>query len=62
MMKPMKEFTVIVIAAFSIIGLFACNQSNSKATSYRASIKRADGLPIIFNIQEKIKGNDIAYK
>jgi hypothetical protein len=44
-MKPMKQFTAIVIAAFYIIGLFACNQTNSKATSYRASIKRDDGFP-----------------
>ena len=61
MMKPMKEFTVIVIAAFYMIGLFACNQTNSKATSYRASIKRDDGLPIVFNIQEKIKGDSIQW-
>jgi hypothetical protein len=60
-MKPMKQFTAIVIAAFYIIGLFACNQTNSKATSYRASIKRDDGLPIVFNIQEKIKGDSIQW-
>ena len=61
MMKPMKQFTAIVIAVFYIIGLFACNQNNSKGTSYRASIKRDDGLPIVFNIQEKIKGDSIQW-
>ncbi|MEY4628530.1 MAG: hypothetical protein RLZZ595_856 [Bacteroidota bacterium] len=61
MMKNLKHLKTIFFVAVCVLFVFACRQSNQKNKIYRASIVRADGLPIVFNIQEEIKGDSIQW-